>query len=304
MKASFILGLLFLISTLTVFSQDSSIVSLNYGNKWYYNYSYHSESPSGSESDHRIEIKEVIGDTILWDGKAYKKIFVISIGDTNTLTRMQYWGLDSLQFYHRNVELLNQTGLNTYYDNRILSDTSSGYFGVDVYQQIFWGVNRNHQKWHDFMLSGGAEIWEESITASGIGPTRIAQGGGVASAGYSWNGSNTIFGALIDGVVYGDTNTVGIIWENNQLNHFLLSQNYPNPFNPITKINYQIPELSFITIKVYDVLGNEITTLVNEEKPAGSYEVEFDGAVLPSGIYYYQLRAGSYIETRKMVYIK
>ena len=56
---------------------------------------------------------------------------------------------------------------------------------------------------------------------------------------------------------------------------YLLEQNYPNPFNPSTKINYQVPEISFVTLKVYDVLGNEITSLVNEEKPAGEYNVEF-----------------------------
>jgi hypothetical protein len=92
-------------------------------------------------------------------------------------------------------------------------------------------------------------------------------------------------------------------------NDFYLAQNYPNPFNPTTTIKYQIPEISFVTIKVYDVLGNEVATLVNEEKPAGSYEVEFSVGQnsilsLSSGIYFYRLQAGSFIETRKMVLIK
>jgi len=83
-----------------------------------------------------------------------------------------------------------------------------------------------------------------------------------------------------------------------------LTQNYPNPFNPSTKIKYQIPELSFVTIKVYDVLGKEVTTLINEEKPAGSYEVEFDASRLPSGVYFYRLQAGSFIETKKMILLR
>jgi hypothetical protein len=83
--------------------------------------------------------------------------------------------------------------------------------------------------------------------------------------------------------------------------NFLLLQNYPNPFNPITKINYQIPKLSFVTMKVYDVLGKEVATLVNEEKPAGNYEIDFDGTGLPSGIYFYQLKAGNFVETKKMI---
>jgi len=85
---------------------------------------------------------------------------------------------------------------------------------------------------------------------------------------------------------------------------YTLSQCYPNPFNPTTNITYSIPELSFVTIKVYDVLGNEIATLVNEEKPAGIYEVEFDAAGLPSGIYFYKLQTGNIIETKKMLLLK
>ncbi len=81
--------------------------------------------------------------------------------------------------------------------------------------------------------------------------------------------------------------------------NFIYTQNYPNPFNPSTKIKFTIPAViasetkqsQLITLKVYDVLGNEIATLVNEEKPAGSYEVEFDATDLPSGVYFYQLNA-------------
>jgi len=90
----------------------------------------------------------------------------------------------------------------------------------------------------------------------------------------------------------------------NILTEFYLDQNYPNPFNPTTKIKYQIPELSLVTLKIYDVLGSEITTLVNEKKHSGSFEVEFDAEQLPSGIYFYRLRAGNYVETKKMVLMK
>lgn len=85
---------------------------------------------------------------------------------------------------------------------------------------------------------------------------------------------------------------------------FVLSQNYPNPFNPTTKIGYEIPERSFVTIKVYDVLGKEIATLVNEEKLNGSYEVEFKSNGLASGIYYYRIKAGNYSQTKKMILLK
>ena len=89
--------------------------------------------------------------------------------------------------------------------------------------------------------------------------------------------------------------------------NFGLVQNYPNPFNPSTRIQYAVSSTQFVSLKVYDVLGNEIATLVNEEKPAGSYEVEFtvaQNSILSSGIYFYQLKAGNYIEAKKMVLMK
>jgi photosystem II stability/assembly factor-like uncharacterized protein len=85
---------------------------------------------------------------------------------------------------------------------------------------------------------------------------------------------------------------------------FKLYQNYPNPFNPTTTIKFEIPERSFVTIKVYDVLGGEVATIINEEKLSGNYEVEFDGSQLNSGIYFYQIKAGNFVETKKMILLK
>jgi len=87
-------------------------------------------------------------------------------------------------------------------------------------------------------------------------------------------------------------------------NDFWLSQNYPNPFNPLTKISFKLAETGFTSLKVYDVLGKEVATLVEEEKPVGVYEVEFDATKLTSGIYFYQLKSGSFIKTKKMIFIK
>ena len=87
-------------------------------------------------------------------------------------------------------------------------------------------------------------------------------------------------------------------------NDFELMQNYPNPFNPSTKINFGIPNTSFVNLKVYDVIGNEIATLINEEKPAGNYSIDFNAGELSGGIYFYQIKAGSFIETRKMTLLK
>jgi len=88
------------------------------------------------------------------------------------------------------------------------------------------------------------------------------------------------------------------------IDEYALEQNFPNPFNPSTKIKYSIPYSSLVTLKVFDALGNKIETLVNEEKPSGSYEVNFNASSLTSGVYFYRLQDGSFVETKKMILIK
>ncbi|MBP9582686.1 MAG: T9SS type A sorting domain-containing protein [Ignavibacterium sp.] len=93
---------------------------------------------------------------------------------------------------------------------------------------------------------------------------------------------------------------------------YKLEQNYPNPFNPATKIRYSIPNVAlrqaqgdnFTTLKVYDILGNEVTTLVNEQKEPGYYEVDFNASQFASGVYVYRLQSGSYVSSKKMLMIK
>ena len=86
--------------------------------------------------------------------------------------------------------------------------------------------------------------------------------------------------------------------------NYSLLQNYPNPFNPSTTIKYQIPKSDFVSLKVYDILGNEVESLLNETMSAGSYEVKFDGSNLSSGIYFYQLKANNYTATKKFMLLK
>lgn len=85
---------------------------------------------------------------------------------------------------------------------------------------------------------------------------------------------------------------------------FKLYQNYPNPFNPGTIINYQLPMNNFVSLKIYNIVGQEIATLVNENQSAGSYKVNFDGKDLPSGIYFCRIQAGNYSAVKKMILLK
>jgi hypothetical protein len=99
--------------------------------------------------------------------------------------------------------------------------------------------------------------------------------------------------------------TLGIGNNNNELPHeYKLAQNYPNPFNPSTIINFSIPQSGLVKLVVYDILGREITTLVNEAKVAGNYSVTFDASSIPSGVYFYKITSGNFVSTKKMALVK
>jgi Secretion system C-terminal sorting domain/Outer membrane protein Omp28 len=115
-------------------------------------------------------------------------------------------------------------------------------------------------------------------------------------------GSKTVYQS--ETINYNDLTVTGLNETENLPTDFILQQNYPNPFNPTTKISWQSPVSSWQTLKVYDVLGSEVKTLVNEYKPAGKYEISFNATNLPSGVYYYQLSAGNYFETKKMILLR
>ena len=96
----------------------------------------------------------------------------------------------------------------------------------------------------------------------------------------------------------------GIELERDKNISYSLSNNYPNPFNPSTKINYSIKNQSYVTLKVFDVLGREVKTLVNKEQSQGNYSIDFDAANLTSGVYFYRIQAGEFVDTKKMILMK
>jgi hypothetical protein len=102
-----------------------------------------------------------------------------------------------------------------------------------------------------------------------------------------------------------DPCTITSVGNNSEVpNQYLLKQNYPNPFNPTTKISYNIPKSGLVTLKIYDLLGREVVTLVNEVKNPGNYVIDFDGSSLSSGAYFYRMEAKDFSDTKKMLLIK
>ena len=105
-------------------------------------------------------------------------------------------------------------------------------------------------------------------------------------------------------ISYQELSLTNLINEGSLPEEFLLYQNFPNPFNPSTVINYSIPKSSFVTLKVYDILGNEVAALINQEQPAGRYNIRFDAAALSNGIYFYTIKADNFSSTKKMILMK
>jgi len=110
----------------------------------------------------------------------------------------------------------------------------------------------------------------------------------------------TVF--FVDDLAFSGTATG--VEDNSQPYSFKLNQNYPNPFNPTTTISYSIPKSTFVSLKVYDILGNEVATLVNGEKSAGYYQLKFNGSKLASGVYFYRLTAGNKTDVKKLLLTK
>lgn len=178
---------------------------------------------------------------------------------------------------------------------------------------IVWQDDRFEQTDHDiigqrYFSNGNPNSGNYLIVANGpnngvASPVVFADNSSII---FSWEDDRRLEGwDIYAKIVDWNWNGVTDVEINNNIpSEFSLSQNYPNPFNPNTKIKFTIQDLVFTSLKVYDILGKEVTTLVNEEKPVGKYEVDFDASDLISGIYFYQLKAGSFIQTKKMVFLK
>jgi len=163
-------------------------------------------------------------------------------------------------------------------------------------------------------MDGGSDIWLVKIDSLGNtqwtktigGPeddygkyVQVTSDSGYIVTGYTQSygqGESDVWVIKLTHNPVSVDNTIEIIDDYN------IFQNFPNPFNPSTKIKYSVPKSSSVVIKVFDVLGNE--TLVNEEKPTGTYELNWYPERLPSGVYFYRLQAGDYIKTKKMVLMK
>ena len=170
-----------------------------------------------------------------------------------------------------------------------------------------WGDNSGVGAAWVYTRSSG--IWtQQGSKLVGTGPVGSARQG--TSVSLSSDGNTAIVGGPDDNSSAGGawvyTRGASGVWEqSNELpRQFGLAQNYPNPFNPNTVIKYDVAVSSRVLMSLYDALGREVRTLLDEEKGAGSYQIQFDALGLSTGVYYYQLRAGEFVETKRLVLLK
>jgi hypothetical protein len=269
------------------------------------------------------EIKQSIIDTLrIEDNKYYLKKYQHSSGysEAYEYLRLREDGYYASRVLDSNLTFFPNQDYLYYKKNAIVGDIwiQEDRRGV-IWYHIVLDTVQVASFWGSYLPVKIVEITDSSLTryweywSEEFGLVQ-QQNADIGSGGWS-----LLWGCYIGGQRYGDTVLVSVDDENpHHPADFKLHQNYPNPFNPSTNIQYSISSTQFVTLKVYDVLGREIATLVNEEKNAGSYEVEFNSeealntTSLPSGIYFYQLRVGdsstitgqSFVETKKMILMK
>jgi photosystem II stability/assembly factor-like uncharacterized protein len=177
---------------------------------------------------------------------------------------------------------------------------------IHYYNEIISNMHVvNSQK--AFIVGGAVGSGKIFRTIDGGTTLELQQGTQNAMYGIWMVNENTGYAVGMGGLIYKTTNggVTGITPINNSVpDKFSLSQNYPNPFNPTTIIRFKIKDSRFVTLKVYNILGKEIESLVNEKQSPGIYEVKWNGANYPSGIYFYRLQVGDYTETKKMILVK
>jgi hypothetical protein len=291
-----------------LFAQQNQIKDLSLGNKWFYHYYI---DPQGNPPAERVVTFMVIDDTLI-SNVEFKKTEIRLKEFNGDIIAYQFEQADSFKlrtiyqchFWNGDPwtdEISYDFSLevgDTFYNQPL----DPGYYPMFVVDYkgdtLIFNEQLNYINITTVECRYSAIPFNEIFVTEKFGAVKIVEHGS------DYIAIKTLKGALIDGIVYGDTIVVSVEEDIIKPEVYSLSQNHPNPFNPSTTIKFEISDRSFVTIKVYDVLGKEVATLVNEEKPAGSYEVKFDGTVLPTGIYFYQLKAGNYFETRKMVLLK
>ena len=247
-----------------------SYFPLSAGDKWFFSQGYSSTIST------KLEVQK---DTLLDDGYLYSKLnyYIVNTDSSFSL-------IEGNSFYLRyDADRIIE------YPNTLVLD-----FDMNIGDTIYTILNSYPAVLSDMKIEDvfGRYLSTYYLFFTTYDYYTFTDSIGFNSSGQTFrNYPTTLEGCEIDGKIYGNVVTGIANQSKNLITDFRLAQNYPNPFNPTTMIEYSVPRTSFITLKVYDILGREVSTLVNEEKQVGTYKVEFNGNNLSSGIYFYRIQA-------------
>ncbi len=255
-----------------------------------------------------------------------------TIIDTQVFNNHMYYKMKHVTYYPYGNQYYNYfvyyridslTGnfytFDTYYNRECLIDSLNSSVGDSAHV----GCSSGPERW-DIYGTGTYNIFGQNFNSKNFGWSNYFEAGGNKAFAFNlgkvldqygtvhYTITRSLRGCIINGIMHGDTNMYLAVnpISTETPEKFSLLQNYPNPFNPATNIKFQIPKIGFVKLTIFDALGKEVQTLVNEQLSPGTFEADFDGSNLPSGVYYYKLvvgdntNNGDFTETKKMVLIK
>ena len=305
--------ILFTIFSSILFAQNTSVdealkyYPLQTGNYWEYKSNYWSDPYYSVSSAYSIS---VIGDTLLPNNYLYKILLEKNIPDNGSSTKL-YERVDSSTacVYRYSTDTVFNN--NEFLVDSLMAESGdyfagsiTGYSSSDDY--TFYSLCVDEYEDTVFNLITKIKEFQDQSFVPGVSYKLAAGFGQIYSISCEFScGSSNLVYALIDRVEYGDKITEVIVCGPDILpDEYILYQNYPNPFNPSTNISFYLPQESKVILKIYDLRGALVNTLVNEQLQSGRYDYTFDASNYSSGLYFYQLSTNGVILTKKMLLIK
>ena len=288
------------IKSLPIDPKIFSYYPLAVGDKWIYNYHNVDEGGYIPIYTNGITTREVIGDSLMDNGEKY---FIVK----DFHDKINYERIDS-----SSGKILRYTADSSVSNNEFIIDDLLAEVGDTIYSNYY---TRYMGNFAIFLSEKNVNIFNKTVSNRIYMSENVleypayilTQGFGLTSYSFEYDfgyTTDTLKGAIINGVVYGDTTITGIKEQKKIPQQFKLFQNYPNPFNPTTAISYRLSAYSHVSLKIYDVLGREVKTLVNENQAAGEHKTEWNAENVACGVYFYRIRAGEFVSTKKMLLIK
>ena len=281
----------------TVTSTDSlvDVFPIRIGNQWTYNYDYEyrDEGVILQESDTGTVILKIFNNIVAIDSTRW---FVQETGSHWSRYNYQPWSGPSIQIDTFEIVEINYGNHRLYRTgdpNQIYTSVLPFYSSFTDTQIVYRYAVVDTEGFKKLNVSAGRVF--SFIFKQGIGLSTVGMGDGCLCIPYYWT-AHSLRSSVITGINKSREDLLS--------RSYSLNQNYPNPFNPSTTFSFNLPSRSFVLLKVFDLIGKEVATIVSEEMQAGNYSRQWNASDLPSGVYFYRLQAGSFEETKKLILLK